>query len=79
MLATFAALTGAKLPDDYPLNTRQTAVILDVEENTPAVWRCNGRYHLKYRKIGRKVRYLAKDVRAFLESRAATHTGEIID
>ena len=51
------------------LRPAQTAKMLDVTADTLAVWRCTKRYNLAYIKIGKNVRYLKRDVLAFLESR----------
>lgn len=53
--------TVAKLlsPDDV-------AALLGVAPHTLAVWRCEKRQKLAYVKVGRKVRYRAADVNAFI-------------
>jgi excisionase family DNA binding protein len=50
------------------LNPVEAARYLDVKVDTLAVWRCTKRYALKYYKVGRSVRYLQKDLDAFIES-----------
>lgn len=64
------------LPPDTLLDDAQTALALGVKASTLAVWRSCGRYNIPYLKIGRKVRYKAADLAAWLESRARLHTGE---
>ena len=44
------------------LTPRQVSDLLQVPTSTLAVWRCTGRAHLAYVKIGRAVRYLRADV-----------------
>lgn len=57
------------LPANYLLDDRQAAAALDVKASTLCVWRSTGRYSLPFVKVGRKVRYKAGDLAAFLESR----------
>lgn len=61
---------------DFPsvnlLSPEATSKLLEVSVGTLSVWRCTGRYNLPYVKIGRKVRYRASDVVAFIESRLQT-------
>jgi hypothetical protein len=71
-----APLNLAALPKSALLNQAAAATALDVSPGTLAVWRCTGRYPLPFVKVGRKVRYRAGDLLAFLESRAKTHTGQ---
>lgn len=47
---------------------------LDVSSGTLSVWRSTGRYNLPFVKVGRKVRYRAGDVLAFIERRTQTQT-----
>lgn len=65
----------SNLADSFLLDSEQTAMVLGVAPGTLEVWRCTGRYDLSYIKVGRKVRYRAGDIRAFLESRTRIHTG----
>jgi hypothetical protein len=51
------------------LTEEETARALGVQCSTLATWRCTRRYNLPYVKAGRLVRYRAKDVAAFIESR----------
>jgi predicted site-specific integrase-resolvase len=60
----------------FLLDDSQAAAILDVTTGTLSVWRSTGRYALPYVKVGRKVRYRAGDLKAFLEKRTRTHTGQ---
>lgn len=52
-----------RIPND------EAAKFLGVSENTLNVWRCNGRYHIPYIKVGTRVWYWRKDLEAFLEAR----------
>jgi hypothetical protein len=74
-LKALLALILATCADDYLFDDAETAVILDTVTGTLSVWRSTGRYNLPFVKIGRKVRYRAGDLRAFLAKRTATHTG----
>lgn len=65
------------LPKSHLLDDIDTGNALDVSPGTLAVWRSTGRYNLPYVKMGRKVRYRVGDLRAFIESRAKTHTGQV--
>lgn len=72
--ATATRLPGAtidllSLPRTHLLDDNQAARALDTTAGTLSVWRSTGRYNLKYRKIGRKVRYAVGDLLDFLESR----------
>ncbi len=64
------------LPDSYLLDDKEAAEVLGVSKGTLSVWRSVGRYSLKYSKIGRLVRYRVADLRAFIEARSKTHTGQ---
>lgn len=55
---------------DDPLRTRaEAAQILDVSEQTLAVWASTKRYPLPFIKIGRKVRYRQSHLDAFIRCR----------
>jgi len=58
------------------LTPKQTSEYIGVSEGTLTVWRCTGRYDLKYCKIGRKVMYHPDDIQSFIESRTKSHTDE---
>ena len=62
------------LPDSSLLDSQQTADYLGLSVDTLSVWRSTGRYNLPFIKVGRLVRYRAGDLKAFLKSRAFTHT-----
>lgn len=64
------------LPDSHLLDDIDAGAVLDASPGTLSVWRSTGRYNLPFVKIGRKVRYRAGDLRAFLAKRTATHTGQ---
>jgi hypothetical protein len=71
-----APLDLPALPKTYLLDDVRAAAVLDISPGTLSVWRSTGRYNLKYRKIGRKVRYAVGDLLDFLESRAMQHTSK---
>lgn len=54
------------------LNSDQVAEILGVKPETLSYWRSVGRYHLRYVKVGRLVKYRSSDVEAFIKSRVVT-------
>ena len=58
---------------DPLLTRRETANLLNIREQTLAVWHATGRYALPVVKVGRSVRYRQSDIDAFLESRTVTH------
>ena len=58
------------------LDDAQSGQALGVKTTTLAIWRSTGRYALPYIKVGRLVRYKVGDIRAFIERRTKTHTGE---
>lgn len=65
--------------DRVELLTRPAAAdYLGLKPQTLAAWATLGRYGLRYIKCGRLVRYRRSDLDAFLASREATHTGEIL-
>lgn len=57
------------LHDGQLLSDLEAAVALDAAPATLAYWRSTGRYNLPFVKVGRKVRYKAGDLRAFLARR----------
>jgi hypothetical protein len=58
------------------LNMTQAAEFLQVTPGTLMVWRCTKRYHLKFARIGRNVRYRAADLEAFLNERTVSGVSE---
>jgi len=50
------------------LSQEETAEMLGVRTSTLASWRSSGKYGLKYIKIGKKITYMKKDVKEFIES-----------
>lgn len=58
------------------LDTRQAAARLGIQPNTLEMWRSAGRYGLPYLKVGRVVRYRARDLDAWLDERVRHSTGE---
>lgn len=59
---------------DRLFDTDTAGQVLDVSINTLSIWRSTGRYNLPFVKIGRKVRYKAGDLLAFIERRTQTQT-----
>jgi len=51
------------------LSRRQAAQYLGVKEQTLAIWKCTGRYHLPCVKVGRLVKYRLADLDAFIAAR----------
>ncbi len=51
------------------MTPEETASMLSIKENTLSVWRSNGRYDLKYIKVGRYIRYRLQDVENWINSR----------
>lgn len=64
------------LPDSHLLDDIDAAAVLNVSPGTLSVWRSTGRYNLPFVRIGRKIRYRAGDLRAFIAKRTQTHTGQ---
>lgn len=50
------------------LSPDQVASQLGITIHTLAVWRCTGRYPLKFHKIGNRVRYRQSDIDEFVNS-----------
>ena len=57
------------LSDDTLVEPIVASHELKIAETTLSVWRCTGREHLPYVKIGRLVRYRVGDLREFKRSR----------
>ena len=55
--------------DSYLMSVEEVAKVLQMSADTLSVWRSTGRYNLPYTKIGRCVKYVAKDVKDFIERR----------
>ena len=51
------------------LDSKAAAAYLGISEGTLAVWRCVGRYGLRWIKLGKLIRYRQIDLDEFLESR----------
>lgn len=64
------------LSDCELLSDHQAAEVLKTKAATLSVWRCTGRYALPYVKVGRRVRYRAGDLKAFIARRTVDHTGQ---
>ena len=62
-------LIQPQLSDDELATPRAISNALGISEGTLAVWRCTGRYPLKYIKVGKSVKYRVGDVRDFLRNR----------
>ncbi|QUN06824.1 helix-turn-helix domain-containing protein [Shewanella yunxiaonensis] len=56
------------------LTPQQVAEMLGVTEGTLSVWRCTGRYPLRFVKVGRRVMYRQADIDAFIDGRVYEHT-----
>lgn len=61
------------------VNREQAARYLGISSQTLSVWACQGRYDLKYVKVGRRVMYRISDLEAFLERRTVSNTGELVN
>tara|TARA_R110002072_G_scaffold302405_2_gene485188 strand:- start:2403 stop:2747 length:345 start_codon:yes stop_codon:yes gene_type:complete len=57
------------LEDDALVEPEVASYELKIATTTLSVWRCTGREHLPYVKIGRLVRYRVGDLREFKRSR----------
>jgi excisionase family DNA binding protein len=51
------------------LTPKQVTEILGVDEQTLANWRCTGRHGLPFVRVGRSVRYCAKSLEQWVQSR----------
>ena len=60
--------------DNNLLKPNAAAKILGVSVGTLAVWRCTGRYPLRFIKIGKNVMYRQGDIDSFIESNVYAHT-----
>jgi predicted site-specific integrase-resolvase len=60
--------------DEEFLKPKEVASWIGVTEKTLAVWRCEGRYSLKFVKVGGRVLYPKSEVLMFLESRLMSQT-----
>lgn len=60
--------------DEQLLKPAEVAKWIGVTEKTLAVWRCEGRYNLKFVKVGGRVLYPQSEVIKFLESRLMSQT-----
>jgi hypothetical protein len=58
-------------PDERGISPAKTAAILNVEEETLATWRSQGRGP-RYRKIGRNVEYTPRFIREFQQASERT-------
>ncbi|MBO2586007.1 helix-turn-helix domain-containing protein [Shewanella algae] len=56
------------------LTPAEVARTLGVTEGTLSVWRCTGRYPLKFVKVGRRVMYRQIDIDTFVNGRVYEHT-----
>ena len=74
-VATSLGIDPGRLP--ALLNERQVAAVLGLRPATLSVWRCTGRYDLRFIKSGRLVRYRLDDIIAFILTRSFHHTGEM--
>ncbi|WP_210147133.1 helix-turn-helix domain-containing protein [Shewanella sp. WXL01] len=56
------------------LTPAEVARQLGVTIGTLSVWRCTGRYPLRFIKVGRRVMYRQSDVENFVNGRVYDHT-----
>ncbi|MCL2913095.1 helix-turn-helix domain-containing protein [Shewanella corallii] len=56
------------------LTPNQAAYVLGVTTGTLSVWRCTGRYPLRFVKVGRRVMYRTSDIEDFINGRVYEHT-----
>lgn len=57
------------------LDAQDAAAVLGVKLSTLSHWRSTGRYNLRFRKVGRLVRYRVTDLAEFLALRTSDHAG----
>lgn len=69
--------TLADMPAEARLDSSQAAKVLNVTPGTLQIWRSTGRHNLPYVKVGGRVNYRVSDLRAWLDRRCRTHTGEV--
>jgi len=55
------------------LTPYEAAEFLSLKPETLAVWRCTGRYPLPFVRMGRRIRYRAEDLEAFILSQSITY------
>lgn len=60
--------------NDLLLSPTEVAEFLGVTIGTLSVWRCTGRYPLRFVKVGRSVKYRQSDVESFIKGRVYDHT-----
>lgn len=77
LLGVINGRTLADLPDDSRLSPAQTAELLNVSKDTLQIWRSTGRHNLPFVKIGGRVNYRVGDLRAWIDQRSRTHTGQV--
>ena len=51
------------------LDTAEAARLLGISPGTLQVWRCVGRHGLPYVRVGRRVKYVRKDIDRWIKSR----------
>jgi hypothetical protein len=74
---TASAHLGATNERDELLDTKQAAAYLGLQPHTLEVWRCSGRYPLKFIRVGGKIRYKRRQhLDAFLDARTVGSSGE---
>ena len=69
MDASEANTPAAEHTSDALLTSEDVARKLVVSEDTLTAWRCTRRQHIPFVKVGRLVRYRARDVDAYVEGR----------
>jgi predicted site-specific integrase-resolvase len=50
------------------LDERQVAELLGCQKSTLSAWRCTGRVHLAFIRVGRLIKYSPDDVARFIEN-----------
>lgn len=56
------------------LSSKETARILGLSSRTLDVWRCNGKIHIPFVKIGRSVKYRLSDIESYIQQQTMTQT-----
>jgi excisionase family DNA binding protein len=59
---------------DKLLTTKETAKVLGLSSRTLDVWRCTGKSHVPFVKIGRSVRYRMSDIESYIRNQTMTQT-----
>jgi excisionase family DNA binding protein len=65
-------VSSSPKPLEPLLSPKQVSEYTGVPVTTLAIWRCTGRVHIPYLKVGRAVRYRREDIEAYLASGGGT-------